>query len=67
MSKIVVTLEEQDLVDLQAILLDRDKTAALDFLQTRVASRIPQKGTLGCDSTRRNPYLLKTGNKRPAS
>ena len=66
MNKVVITLEEQDLVDLQAILLDRDQSAALDFLQARVATRIPQRGTMGCDSTRCNPYLLKPGTKRPA-
>lgn len=63
MKTIVVALEEKDLVDLQAILLDRDERAALEFLDTRIASRIPQKGTLGCDSTRRNPYLLKPYRK----
>lgn len=67
MNKIVVTLEEEDLVNLQAILLDRDKAAALDFLETRIAARIPRRGTKGCDSTQRNPYLLRPGAKDPPS
>jgi hypothetical protein len=61
MSRIVVTLEEQDLVELQGILMDRDRAAALLFLESRIASRLPQKRTAGCDSTRLNPYLLKKG------
>ena len=59
MSKLVVTLEEADLVDLQGILLDDDREAALEFLRTRIAPQIPEKGTDHCDSSRRNPYLLK--------
>ena len=61
MSKVIVTLEEQDLVDLHAILLDEDAPQALDFLRDRIASRLPQRGTAPCDSSRRNPYLLKPG------
>ena len=59
MVKLVVTLEEADLLDLQAVLLDTDGAAALEFLKTRIASQIPAKGTAACDSTRQNPYLLK--------
>lgn len=59
MSKVVVTLEEDDLLDLHAVLLDDDETGALDFLKTRIAPKIPGKGTANCDSSRRNPYLLK--------
>jgi hypothetical protein len=58
MSKIVVTLEEDDLIDLQEVLLDEDEKAALDFLKTRIAPKIPTKGTHNCDSSRCNPYLL---------
>ena len=64
MNKIVLTLEEKDLVQLQAILMDRDEAAALQFLDSRIAPRIPQKGTAPCDSTRLNPYLLGPGRKR---
>ena len=59
MSKIVVTLQEEDLLDLQAVLLDGDEAGALDFLRTRIAPKIPAKGSANCDSSRRNPYLLK--------
>jgi len=59
MAKILVTLEEKDLLDLQAVLLDDDAKAALDFIKARLAPKIPIKGTALCDSSRRNPYLLK--------
>ena len=59
MNKIVVMLEESDLLELQAVLLDEDEPAALEFLKTRIVPRIPVKGTASCDSTRRNPYLWK--------
>lgn len=59
MGKLVVTLSEEDLLELQTILMDEDEEAALQFLQTRLVSRIPQKGTAPCDSTRLNPYLLR--------
>ena len=59
MSKIVITLEEKDLLELQEILVDDDEAAALAFLHTRVAPNIPSKGTHNCDSSRCNPYLLK--------
>ncbi len=61
MSKTVVTLSEEDLVELQAILMDRNKEAALEFLQSRIAARVPQKRTTGCDATHLNPYLLRKG------
>ena len=59
MNKVVVTLNAEDLLELQAILIDKDEVAALEFLRTRIAPRVPEKGTAACDSTRRNPYLLK--------
>lgn len=58
-NRIVITLEEQDLIDLHAVLLDDDGPAALDFVKTRIAARIPDQGTALCDSSRRNPYLFK--------
>ena len=64
MHKIVVTLEEEDLVELQAVLMDRDPAAALRFVETRIVVKIPQKGTMGCDSTSRNPFLVRTSKKR---
>ena len=62
MSKLVVTLSEEDMIDLQSILIDGDAPGALRFLETRIAPRIPQKGTAPCDSTRLNPYLLRPGS-----
>lgn len=59
MHKIVITLEEDDLLDLQAVLLDSDAPAALEFLVKRIAPKIPAKGTAACDSSRLNPYLWK--------
>ncbi len=59
MNKIAVTLKAKDLLDLQGILVDGDAEAALKFLETRIAPAIPLQGTANCDSTRRNPYLLK--------
>lgn len=60
MGKIVITLEESDLLDLQEILIDDDEAAALEFLKARVAPNIPSKGVRNCDSSRCNPYLLKS-------
>ena len=59
MNNIAITFNQEDLLELQAILLDRDEAAALQFLQDCVAPKLPHKGTAPCDSTRRNPYLLK--------
>ena len=59
MGKIVITLQDHDLMELQEILLDEDKDAALEFLQTRIASSVPSKGTGHCDSSRNNPFLMK--------
>ena len=60
MSKVVLTLDDDDLLDLHEILLDDDQAGALNFLKTRIAPRIPAKGTANCDSSRHNPYLLKS-------
>ena len=59
MSNLIVTLSQQDLLELQAILIDRDQLRALQFVEERIAPKIPPKGTAACDSTRKNPYLLK--------
>jgi len=59
MAKLVVTLEEEDLLALQEVLLDDDEKEALDFIKTRIAPQIPDKGTGHCDSSRCNPYLTK--------
>ena len=60
MYKVVITFEEKDLLELQAVLVDADEAAALEFLRTRVAPKIPAKGKAACDSSRRNPYLWKS-------
>ena len=59
MSKVVITFEEEDLLELQAVLLDADKAAALEFLKDRVVPKLPPKGMSACDSTHRNPYLWR--------
>lgn len=58
--KVVIILDEADLLELQAVLCDADKSAALEFLKDRVAPKIPAKGKALCDSSRLNPYLWKT-------
>lgn len=67
MTRLAVTLEAEDLLELQAILIDRDEAAALEFLETRVAAKIPEKGTAPCDSSRLNPYLLRPERKKRPS
>ena len=60
MHKLVLTLSEEEVLELQAVLIDRDEVEALKFLQTRIAPKIPRKGSAPCDSTRCNPYLLRS-------
>ncbi|NQU23139.1 MAG: hypothetical protein HQ567_17820 [Candidatus Nealsonbacteria bacterium] len=60
MNHVVVTLDETDLMELQIVILDEDEAAALTFLKTRIAAKIPKKGTALCDSSRLNPYLPKS-------
>ena len=60
MARLVVTLEDEDLLDLQGVLLDDDEKAALDFIKRRISPKIPRKGTENCDSSRCNPYLMKS-------
>ena len=57
MNKIVITLQAEDLLELQQVVIDDDQKAALEFLKTRIVSKIPTKGTALCDSSRHNPYL----------
>jgi hypothetical protein len=57
MHKVVITLTEKDLLELQAVLVDDDPQGALGFLKERIVPKIPEKGTAACDSTRLNPYL----------
>jgi hypothetical protein len=58
-NKVVVVLDEQDLVALQQVILDDDEKAALAFLKDRLCPKIPAKGSAACDSSRLNPYLWK--------
>ena len=60
MNKIVLTLEEEDLLVLKEILIDGDDKAAMEFLKERIAPKIPTRGTAPCDSSRCNPYLTNT-------
>ena len=64
MEKIAITLNSEELMELQEILIDEDEKASLDFLKTCIASKIPSKGTAACDSSRINPYLLKPGDSK---
>ena len=57
MNKVVITLEADELLELQRVLIDSDQKGALDFLKTRITPKIPTKGTAPCDSSRLNPYL----------
>ena len=59
MNKIVLTLEAEELVELQRVVIDADQKAALDFLKTRILPKVPTKGTAPCDSSRINPYLRR--------
>jgi len=59
MSKLVISLDDDDLLALQEVLLDDNEKAALDFVKTRIAPKLPSKGTANCDSSRLNPYLLR--------
>jgi len=64
MNRLTLTLEEEELLQLQQVLLDDDEAGALHFLKTRIAPKIPAKGAAKCDSSRCNPYLLKPGAPR---
>ncbi len=58
MNRLALVLEEEDLMALQEILIDRDEAAALAFLEECIAAKLPTRGTSPCDSTRHNPYLM---------
>jgi len=58
MDKVVVTLQGDGLIELQAVLMDDDPVAALQFVKKHIAPQIPRKGTAACDSTRLNPFIL---------
>ena len=58
-NKIVITLEAKDILALQSILIDEDENEALEFLKNNILPKVPNKGTMPCDSSRLNPYLFK--------
>jgi hypothetical protein len=66
MNKVSITLGEDALLELHAVLLDDDPVAALEFLKKHVAPSIPRKGTAACDSSRLNPFILpgRQGQRR---
>jgi len=59
MNKVVITLEAEELLELQRVLIDSDQKGALDFLKIRIVPKIPTKGSAHCDSSRINPYLRR--------
>jgi len=61
MAKVTITLDDKDLLVLQEVLIDGDPEAALLFLQEHLQPKIPVKGSMPCDSSRRNPYLFGQG------
>jgi hypothetical protein len=63
MPKLIITLSEQEQMELQEILMDDDKELGLEFIKKVIAPRIPIKGKGGCDSTRKNPFLLPPEDK----
>jgi hypothetical protein len=59
MSALVITLKDEDLLELQRLLMDEDAEAALEFIEKRVVPQIPRRGAGHCDSSRLNPFLMK--------
>ena len=59
MNKISITLGEEALLELQAVLVDEDPAAALEFVKRHIAPSVPRKGTAACDSSRLNPFILR--------
>ncbi len=47
-TKIVVPLEEQEIIRLEAILVDRDKDAALEYLREVVMHKVEQQRLAHC-------------------
>jgi hypothetical protein len=57
MAKVVLTLEDEDLLALQQVMVDDDERAALEFLREHILPRLPRRSDRPCDSNRLNPYL----------
>ena len=64
MGKLVLTLTDDELLELQQIVLDEDESAALGVLKRWLDAKVPQKGSAPCDSSRLNPYLLPSRGAR---
>jgi len=67
MGKLAITLDDEDLLALQEILVDEDPDAALAFLRQHLQPKIPTKGSMPCDSSRHNPYLFGQGISKKLS
>jgi len=50
MNAVTITLEPQEIQKLEAIIMDRDKEEALDFLKTVIRTKIRSQGNHGLDS-----------------
>ena len=67
MNKVTITLDEEDLLALQEVLIDEDPDGALDFIRRHLCPKMPTKGSMPCDSTRLNPFLLRDPKRRRGS
>ena len=54
---VTIKFLEQDLLELQRIIMDEDADAALEFLRTVVAKRLPKKNGWNCNSNNLNQYI----------
>ena len=50
MKSVTITLEPKEVLRLEAILMDKDKEEALDFLKTVIRAKIQAQGNRGLDS-----------------
>ena len=50
MNAVSITLEPHEIQKLEAIIMDRDKEEALDFLKTVIRTKIRSQGNRGLDS-----------------
>ncbi|MFC1541988.1 hypothetical protein ACFL50_06020 [Candidatus Latescibacterota bacterium] len=48
MNRLVITLDEKEILDLQVILLDGYESAALSFLKKHIVPNIPSRGDEPC-------------------
>ena len=67
MNKVTIVFTEEEMVELQEILIDDDEKASLKFIKKRIQPKIPTKGTALCDSSRKNPYLMKDKVKQKSN